>query len=109
MQKVEGEWENPDYTARRRGGKRLNNEEEYMIREVEICRGLQRRRYGNIDLLHFLVLSSGTFWEEVIAYFHLTRHGLYRNFFVNPLLFASCTNTFSKWCKVTRGMKRSAQ
>jgi hypothetical protein len=30
-------------------------------------------------------------------------------FFVNPLLFASCTNTFSKWCKITRGMKRSAQ
>jgi hypothetical protein len=22
---------------------------------------------------------------------------------VNPLLFASCTNTFSKWCKITRG------
>jgi cyclic AMP-responsive element-binding protein 3 len=30
-------------------------------------------------------------------------------FFMNPLLFASCTNTFSKWCKITRGMKRSAQ
>jgi hypothetical protein len=30
-------------------------------------------------------------------------------FFVNPFLFASCTNTFSKWCKITRGMKRSAQ
>jgi hypothetical protein len=30
-------------------------------------------------------------------------------FFVNPLLFASCTNTFSKWCKITRGKKRSAQ
>jgi hypothetical protein len=29
--------------------------------------------------------------------------------FFNPLLFASCTNTFSKWCKITRGMKRSAQ
>jgi hypothetical protein len=28
---------------------------------------------------------------------------------LNPLLFASCTNTFSKWCKITRGMKRSAQ
>jgi hypothetical protein len=23
--------------------------------------------------------------------------------FFNPLLFASCTNTFSKWCKITRG------
>jgi hypothetical protein len=31
------------------------------------------------------------------------------NFFLNPLLFASCTNTFSKLCKITRGMKRSAQ
>jgi hypothetical protein len=30
-------------------------------------------------------------------------------FFFNPLLFASCTDTFSKWCKITRGMKRSAQ
>jgi hypothetical protein len=30
-------------------------------------------------------------------------------YFLNPLLFASCTDTFSKWCKVTRGMKRSAQ
>jgi hypothetical protein len=30
-------------------------------------------------------------------------------FFWNPLLFASCTNTFSKWCEITRGMKRSAQ
>jgi hypothetical protein len=29
--------------------------------------------------------------------------------FFNPLLFASCTDTFSKWCKITRGMKRSAQ
>jgi hypothetical protein len=29
--------------------------------------------------------------------------------FFNPLLFASCTNTFSKWCKITRHMKRSAQ
>jgi hypothetical protein len=25
------------------------------------------------------------------------------------LLFASCADTFSKWCKITRGMKRSAQ
>jgi hypothetical protein len=30
-------------------------------------------------------------------------------FFFNPLLFASCTDTFSKWCKITGGMKRSAQ
>jgi hypothetical protein len=30
------------------------------------------------------------------------------NFFY-LLLFASCTNIFSKWCKITRGMKRSAQ
>jgi hypothetical protein len=30
-------------------------------------------------------------------------------FFFNPLLFASCTNTFNKWCKITRGMKRSVQ
>jgi hypothetical protein len=32
-------------------------------------------------------------------------------FFVclNPLLFVSCIHTFSKWCKITRGMKRSAQ
>jgi hypothetical protein len=30
-------------------------------------------------------------------------------FCLNPLLFASCTDTFSKWCKITRGMKRSAQ
>jgi hypothetical protein len=29
--------------------------------------------------------------------------------FFNPLLFASCTDTFSKWCKITRGIKRSAQ
>jgi hypothetical protein len=29
--------------------------------------------------------------------------------FFNPLLFASCTGTYSKWCKITRGMKRSAQ
>jgi hypothetical protein len=29
--------------------------------------------------------------------------------FFNPLLFASCTDTFIKWCKITRGMKRSAQ
>jgi hypothetical protein len=33
----------------------------------------------------------------------------YRNIFFNPLLFASCTDTFSKWYKITRGMKRSAQ
>jgi hypothetical protein len=32
-----------------------------------------------------------------------------QHFFLNPLLFASCTDTFSKWCKITRGMKRSAQ
>jgi hypothetical protein len=25
------------------------------------------------------------------------------------ILFASCTDTFSKWYKITRGMKRSAQ
>jgi hypothetical protein len=31
------------------------------------------------------------------------------HFFVNILLFASCTDTFIKWCKITRGMKRSAQ
>jgi hypothetical protein len=30
------------------------------------------------------------------------------NIFFNPLLFASCADTFSKWCKITRGMKRSA-
>jgi hypothetical protein len=30
------------------------------------------------------------------------------SFFIS-LLFASCTHTFSKWCKITRGMKRSAQ
>jgi hypothetical protein len=30
-----------------------------------------------------------------------------RHRFFNPLLFASCTNTFSKCCKITRGMKRS--
>jgi hypothetical protein len=30
-------------------------------------------------------------------------------FFVNPLLFASCTNIFSKCCKITRGLKMSAQ
>jgi hypothetical protein len=30
-------------------------------------------------------------------------------FYLNLLLFASCTDTFSKWCKITRGMKRSAQ
>jgi hypothetical protein len=31
--------------------------------------------------------------------------------FYNPLLFASCTNTFSKCCEITTttGMKRSAQ
>jgi hypothetical protein len=39
---------------------------------------------------------------------HLLLFSIYF-FFVNPLLFASCTNTFSKWCKITRGMKRSAQ
>jgi hypothetical protein len=32
---------------------------------------------------------------------------LFRFFCLNPLLFASCTDTFSKWCKITRGMKRS--
>jgi hypothetical protein len=33
------------------------------------------------------------------------------NIFFNPLLFASCTNTFSKCCEITTttGMKRSAQ
>jgi hypothetical protein len=30
-------------------------------------------------------------------------------FFANPLLFASCTNTICKWCKVTRGIKRGVQ
>jgi hypothetical protein len=30
-------------------------------------------------------------------------------FCLNPLLFASCTDTFSKCCKITIGMKRSAQ
>jgi hypothetical protein len=32
-------------------------------------------------------------------------------FFLNPLLFASCTNTFSKCCEITTttDMKRSAQ
>jgi hypothetical protein len=29
-------------------------------------------------------------------------------FCLNPILFASCTDTFSKWCKITRGMKKSA-
>jgi hypothetical protein len=29
--------------------------------------------------------------------------------FFNPHLFASCTNTFSKCCEITRGMKKSAQ
>jgi hypothetical protein len=34
-----------------------------------------------------------------------------RSFFFNPLLFASCTNTFSKCCEITTttDMKRSAQ
>jgi hypothetical protein len=36
--------------------------------------------------------------------------GQFQVFFcLNPLLFASCTDTFSKWRKITRGMKRSAQ
>jgi hypothetical protein len=39
----------------------------------------------------------------------LPRHSADRFCFVNLLLFAICTNTFSKWCKITRGMKRSAQ
>jgi hypothetical protein len=30
-------------------------------------------------------------------------NAIYFFLFVNPLLFASCTNTFSKWCKITRG------
>jgi hypothetical protein len=30
-------------------------------------------------------------------------------FCLNPLLFANCTDAFSKWCKITRGMKRSVQ
>jgi hypothetical protein len=34
---------------------------------------------------------------------------VFTNKFFYLLLFASCTDTFSKWCKVTRGMKRSAQ
>jgi hypothetical protein len=29
--------------------------------------------------------------------------------FLNPRLFASCTDTFCKWCKITRGVKKSAQ
>jgi hypothetical protein len=36
------------------------------------------------------------------------RHRLWDHFFcLNPLLFPSCANTFSKCCKITRGMKRS--
>jgi hypothetical protein len=33
------------------------------------------------------------------------------DFFLNPLLFASCTNTFSKCCEITTttDIKRSAQ
>jgi hypothetical protein len=40
-----------------------------------------------------------------------TSHCIWHKFFfcLIPLLFASCTDTCSKWCKVTRGMKRSAQ
>jgi hypothetical protein len=43
---------------------------------------------------------------EAVAEVCLPR--IHLNFF-NLLLFASCTDTFSKWCKITRGIKRSAQ
>jgi hypothetical protein len=49
---------------------------------------------------HFFLL-----WFKIYNYLCSSQ---YPNFF-NPLLFASCTDKFSKWCKITRGMKRSAQ
>jgi hypothetical protein len=54
-----------------------------------------------------------TWYKEHIHAIHTnkttSKYAQHIFFFVNPLLFASCTNTFSKWCKITRGMKRSAQ
>jgi hypothetical protein len=48
--------------------------------------------------------------KDEIAFVALSTHAIIsRYFFFNPLLFASCTDTFSKWCKITRGMKSSAQ
>jgi hypothetical protein len=35
-------------------------------------------------------------------------HALMAQNLFNRLLFTSCTDTFSKWCKITRGMKRNA-
>jgi hypothetical protein len=53
--------------------------------------------------------DKGESIRRVIKERNLNRLFVLYFFFVNPLLFASCTDTFSKWCKITRGMKRSAQ
>jgi hypothetical protein len=69
---------------------------------------------------HELKMSAGSIWlrTERTYHSHLTpernvclifKNDSEKKNFFNPLLFASCTDTFSKWCKITRGMKRSAQ
>jgi hypothetical protein len=45
--------------------------------------------------------------QIVIKQINITRQRVF--FVLNPILFASCTCTFSKWCKSKEGVKRSAQ
>jgi hypothetical protein len=58
-------------------------------------------------LISNVSVNNGNYWVIAVADTHATIDELL--FFFNPLLFASCTDTFSKWCKITRGMKRSAE
>jgi hypothetical protein len=56
-------------------------------------------------------ISGSVLFNQNNGLFNCCRYNQYHDFnpFCNPLLFASCTDTFSKWCKIIRGMKRSAQ
>jgi hypothetical protein len=56
-----------------------------------------------------LLTKSDCAVETEIVVLRYQKYPLSYFFCLNPLLFASCTNTFSKWCKITRGMKKSAQ
>jgi hypothetical protein len=63
---------------------------------------------GNISAAYFINPSHHSVCLHVYASI-VARQRLGKIVFsFNPLLFASCTNTFSKCCEITRGMKRSA-
>jgi hypothetical protein len=59
-----------------------------------------------------ILYSSNKFTETLKEKGHLGDQAVDGNVmfnFFNPILFASCTCTLSKWCKSKKGVKSSAQ